>query len=140
MSNTTDAAMTDAGMANEIAGDVWDYLRDLGVQKSEWLGSILVPQAIAEKVAARIAPLHAENDRLNAALSEARAALEQRWISVDERIPEPGQLVLIRWKSYAEVEFSPSVAFWNGTVWHHENWNREADKERVASWQPLPKS
>ena len=62
----------------------------------------------------------------------AIAALERdRWISVEERLPEPGSIVLCRFKN---GKFA--VCFWGNWKWQDiYNYSEYLD---ITHWMPLP--
>jgi len=76
-------------------------------------------------------------------LSDLRAALEGKWISVDERLPELTE-------STPDVRYSQRVIVDTGILvlvadlnrWHDEplQWIRDSGEalDRVLRWQPLP--
>lgn len=61
------------------------------------------------------------------------------WISVEERLPEPGQRVLVFEALYAEQEVRGYVGPCNNTVTHI--WSDNDGHEYIeyySHWQPLP--
>lgn len=78
-------------------------------------------------------------------MTQAADAIEElskpRWISVNERMPEPGVPVL----AVADWKNEPGVLYgirWNGTEWEvelvaeYDYWERYAGK--ITHWMPLP--
>ena len=59
------------------------------------------------------------------------------WISVDERLPEDGQEVLI-FVADGAFETYITVSYYNGNG-RIKSWNNIYLRETVTHWQPLPK-
>ena len=74
-----------------------------------------------------------------AALDMAIAALEQdRWISVEERLPNKYEEVLICTDEYGKSLMGfATTAIWEGNIWL-EAWTKKETIWAVTHWRPLP--
>ena len=75
----------------------------------------------------------------NEAIRLAISALSRdRWISVEERLPEMHEEVLICTEDYGESELGfAMVAVWDGSDWI-DTWDRRGTIHCVTHWRPLP--
>jgi hypothetical protein len=62
-----------------------------------------------------------------------RHAAQQAWVSVEERLPEAPDRVLL-----AHPDFATSVGHWTGKEWDSDNWHSTQPRETFTHWMPLP--
>ena len=89
--------------------------------------------------------LEADMAELQAEIECLRAALQQRWIPVTERLPEVlesphgwpmSDSVLVTDALFGEV----SEASWDGSAWHFEGETYERTPREVIGWCPKPEA
>lgn len=67
-------------------------------------------------------------------------AEKARWITVEERLPEPGKKVLAFWKngSVTAIDFAYFMDGSMGERWRYKNW--VAPPDAITHWMPLPEA
>ena len=59
------------------------------------------------------------------------------WISVEERLPDPGVYIISRWYAFHEEQFRcQEPACWTGSAWVYPISRFKVS--RVTDWQPFP--